>query len=156
MVPPAGRRLPCPSVRTPNLRRRRAPIFAVIAVAGLLLAGCNQSNEPTAYDDTTQANFLQGCTGESTDTTVASADYCQCAYQYFVDNVPFDADAAKEAGLPEQPNFKQVNEDLTKADDAMPDAIEQDIAAACGTSAAPGPDTGGPTTTAATGTSLAQ
>lgn len=131
---------------------------AALALAGLLLAGCAQGNEPTAYDETTQANFIQGCTGEGTGTTGASSDYCECAYGYFVDNVPFDAEAAKEAGLPEDPNFVAVNDALEKADDAMPESLEQAIAAACGTSDQPGPDTGGPTTssTAPTGTSAPQ
>jgi hypothetical protein len=132
-------------------------MLAAIAVTGLLLAGCSQGNEPTAYDETTEANFIQGCTGEGTGATGASSDYCQCAYRYFVDNVPFDADAAKEAGLPEEPNFVAVNDALEQADDAMPESLEQAIAASCGTSGRPGPDTGGPTTSStATGTSAPQ
>jgi hypothetical protein len=117
-------------------------MLAAIAVTGLLLAGCSQGNEPTAYDETTEANFIQGCTGEGTGATGAS----------------FDADAAKEAGLPEEPNFVAVNDALEQADDAMPESLEQAIAASCGTSGRPGPDTGGPTTssTAATGTSAPQ
>jgi hypothetical protein len=130
-------------------------MLAVLAVAGLLLAGCNQGNQPTAYDEVTEDNFIQGCTGEGTGSTGADPDYCQCAYRYFVDKVPFDADAAKEAGLPEEPNFVQVNDALKQADDAMPESIEQAIAAECGTSATTGPDTGGPTT-ASTGTSAPQ
>jgi len=101
-------------------------------VVGLTLAGCSQDNTPTAYDEVTEANFMQGCTGADTGEQGASEDYCRCAYQWFVDNVPINAEAATEQGLPEEPNFTQLNKDLSNDPEALPADIRDALATTCG------------------------
>lgn len=59
-------------------------------MASGVLAGCTEpSNAPTAYDDQTRANFVNGCTGgyRGSDTTLAAQSTCECAYNWLVDNV---------------------------------------------------------------------
>lgn len=116
----------------------------------LSVAGCSQDNTPTAYGEVTETNFLQGCTGEGTGERGASGDYCRCAYQWFVDNVPVNAEAAKEQGLPEEPNFVQLNDELSKDPNALPAGIRDGLAEACGSGATGGtaPGTSAPGTSA--------
>jgi hypothetical protein len=138
-------------------RRRRAPLLFVLVGAVALLAGaCNQSNTPTAYDDTTQKQFLAGCTGNTSDdaetgntqnasddppTTLASQDACQCAYDWLVINVPYN-DANKDTpitieGVGSQnftytdKTFQGINDDLADNPDNMPDQIKSGLADAC-------------------------
>jgi hypothetical protein len=136
--------------------RRRLALVALLG--GLALTACSPpSNEPDAYDDTTRTNFIQGCTGIVTEGTAidastssvgagADADTCECQYNWFVDNVPFDADAATAAGKPW--NFVDLNQQLEDDPNSMPDEIKQGLQAACGGDGAPA------TTEAQAGTTL--
>lgn len=78
-------------------RARRLPLVAGFAVAALAVAGCVPENTPPAYDDVVRGEFIQACTGnlpetDETTTSLASQGFCECAYQAFVDNIPYDED----------------------------------------------------------------
>jgi hypothetical protein len=106
-------------------------VLGLLAAAVLAGAACGvPSNAPEAYNDTVQANFVQGCTGEvqetgGTTTTLATADYCRCAYGVFVAQVPYNDDSrddSRYAGYPaEAPTFTALNADVANQDD--PDSV---------------------------------
>lgn len=131
-------------------RMRPRPVLAALALCGLLAAGCTTpSNEPDSYDDTTRANFLEGCTGIVTEGTGADAStssigegadlaVCECQYDWFVQNVPFDADAAEAAGLGrDAPNFVELNQQVQDDPESLPENIRQAMRA-CADGTAPG------------------
>jgi hypothetical protein len=121
-------------------RPRPRTLLAALAVAVLALTACNPpSNEPDAYDDVTQSNFLQGCTGIVTEGTAldastssigsgASRAVCECQYEYFVTNVPFDSAAAEEAGAgPDAPNFVELNQQVEDDPESLPQDIKDGL-----------------------------
>lgn len=78
-------------------RPRRSLALGLVGFAALGLVACAPNNTPTSYDDVAESSFLQSCTGDApeyngTSTTLAGPDYCGCAYQVFVENVPFNED----------------------------------------------------------------
>jgi hypothetical protein len=130
--------------RPPSSRSRRR--FAVVAVIALALVGvaCNPpSNEPDEYDDTTRSNFLEGCTGIVTEGTALDAStssigegadpsVCECQYEWFVDNLPFDSDAAEQQGQgPDAVNFVELNQQLEDDPNSMPEDIQSSLRTAC-------------------------
>jgi hypothetical protein len=150
-------------------RPRPRTLVAVLAIAIVALTGCNPpSNEPDAYDDVTRSNFLQGCTGIVTEGTAidastssigagASQAVCECQYDYFVQNVPFDSDAAEEAGLgPDAANFVELNQQVENDPGSLPQDIKDGLQACAdsggesqsGSTVAP-PETPAPDDTAA-------
>ncbi len=147
--------------------RSRRAAFGVALSASLVvaLAGCSTpSNTPEAYDDTVKTNFMNGCTatappaktGETGESLGdgASDQYCECAYNWFVNNVPYSDSTASEGQAPANPafaafDFKTINADLADDPEAMPEEIKTALAEACGTSEDPG--TPGSTTPAASG-----
>ena len=107
--------------------RRGAPRrrwLVALAATALVVAGCSvPSNNPEGYGDAVRANFISGCTGDipetgGTTTTLASGDFCSCAYEVFVDTMPYDDDARSAyAGYPSDgPTFTQFNDELGKSD----------------------------------------
>jgi len=137
--------------------RRRAPLLVVLlAVVALLGTSCKQDNTPSEYNSVTQQNFIDGCTGNTSDdgatgntanagngpaTTLAPQSACECAYNWIVVNVPYN-DANKDNpvtvdGIGEQnftytdKTFKAINDDLTNNPGNMPDEIQQGLAKAC-------------------------
>lgn len=143
-------------------RPKRAAFGAVVALSFIGIVGCSTpSNTPTAYDSTVEDNFIDGCTatappastGETGESLGQGADeeYCQCAYNWFVNNVQYDAPGEGEAaqGNPAYAawNFKSLNSDLADDPNSMPPEIQTALADACGTSAEPkSPGTTTPTT----------
>jgi hypothetical protein len=150
----------------PRLRSRSA--LVLLLVAGFTLTACNPpSNEPDAYDDVSKANFIEGCTGvvtvgtaESASTSIVSdgapAAVCECEYQWFVDNVPFDSAAAEEQGKgPDDLTFEELNEQLGDNANSMPQDIQDSLKSACqdggsspGTAESQSGSTGSPNDTA--------
>ena len=145
-------------------RRRRAGVTRLLVAVGAVvaLAGCTvPSNAPTAYDDAVKANFVQGCVGDipetnNTTTTLAASDFCGCAYDIFVDQVPFNDDA--RSAFPnyptDAPTFTTFNDELTKSDtpqsvwETLPQTVRDDLATC---PVPPGPVApGGTSTTVAT------
>lgn len=145
VLPEVGRRAGSPVGSLPTSgRRRRSGMVRLLVAAGALvaLAGCTvPSNAPTAYDDAVKANFVQGCVGDipetnNTTTTLAASDFCGCAYDIFVDQVPFNDDA--RSAFPnyptDAPTFTTFNDELTKSDtpqsvwETLPQPVRDDLA----------------------------
>jgi hypothetical protein len=138
-APKVGR--PVPAVARRRSGRRVSQVLAAVGVVAAL-AGCSvPSNTPTAYDDAVRANFVQGCTGDipetnNTTTTLAAEDFCTCAYEVFVDQVPYNDDA--RAAFPnypaDAPTFTTFNDELSKSDtpdtvwDTLPQSVRDDLA----------------------------
>ena len=162
---PTSRHLPSRHLTGRHLTGRRPTgvaraLFAAAAVVAL--AGCSvPSNTPAAYDDAVKANFIEGCSGNipetgNTTTTLASADYCSCAYDVFVDQVPFNDDArdAFPDYPSEAPTFTAFNDELTRSDnpqsvwEKLPQSVRDDLAT-CPVPPGPVAPGGGSTTTTA-------
>lgn len=139
--------------RGPLVRR-----FAPLVIGAAAVAGCSvPSNAPDGYDDQVQASFVMGCTGDvpetdGTTTTLASTSSCECAYDVFVAQVPYDDDARDDeayAGYPaEAPTFRTLDDEADGNAEASND-LPQDVRDAIG--ACKGEETGplSPTTTEA-------
>lgn len=73
--------------------RSRVRIVALLAMAGLA-AGCAASNEPESYTDTVESNFMTACVDANelagSDGLADGERYCQCLYDTFRTNVPYD------------------------------------------------------------------
>lgn len=137
-------------------RSRRVRTLGLALALAAVLAGCSQpSNTPEGYDDTTKSNFLQGCTelavtGADESTTTSSLgeglseEVCTCAYDWIVQNVPFD-------------DFKTLDDQLRDDPQAVPATIVDGLRGACpgwGETTSVGPTTSSTPTTAGAGTSI--
>lgn len=123
--------------------RRWRSALVVSAVVVLAAAGCSvPSNSPSGYDAAVRANFIEGCTGDipetgGTTTTLASTDFCECAYEVFVDLVPYNDDAREDSAFAaypaDAPSFTKFNDELSKADDpatvyaTLPENVRQEL-----------------------------
>jgi hypothetical protein len=125
-----------------RLRPRSLVGLAVLSLVAL--SACSPpSNTPDAYDDVTEANFVEGCTGIVTTGTAADAstssvapgaseDVCRCQYNWFVQNMPFDQQAAEDAGDgPDALNFKELNQQLQDDPTSMPQDVQDSLRSAC-------------------------
>jgi hypothetical protein len=132
-------------------RRVKAGVVGLVALSALTLGACSQANTPEEYNTLTQQNFLESCTNyyfDNTDDTLARTDntvkadvtapdqgQCQCAYDVFVQKMPINETAAKDAQWAGYtgPNFTGLNSQLktdpTKGWDSVPDDIKSDVAA---------------------------
>jgi hypothetical protein len=131
----------------PRLRPRRSGLALLVLGATLLTACSPPSNEPDEYNDVTRANFIQGCTGivtigtdQDAETSIvgegADESVCECQYQWFVDNLPFDSDAAKAAGQGDDATtFVELNQQLEENPNSMPDLVKEGLESSCGDSA---------------------
>jgi hypothetical protein len=139
----------------------------LLVVGAAVLTACSPpSNAPQAYDDVTKANFVQGCTGvvtigtdQDAETSIvgegADTSTCECQYDWFVQNVPFDSEAAGASGQGENAlTFTELNQQLQDDPQSMPDSIKEGLESSCGSSAT---SSGGPsgTTEAQSGTTVA-
>jgi hypothetical protein len=114
---------------------RKAVAVGGAALLVVALAACSTpSNTPSAYDDATQANFVEGCT--ATDATGGSVgqgqspETCQCKYEWFVGNVPYSPDTAGEGYSGD--TFTGLQSQMHSNPDSMPTQIADDLAQACG------------------------
>lgn len=87
--------LAAPARGSVRRRPRRSVALGFVGIAAMGLVACAPDNTPTSYDAVAESSFLQSCTGDApeyngTSTTLAGTDYCGCAYQVFVENVPFN------------------------------------------------------------------
>ena len=120
----------------------------VVALVGL--GACKApSNAPSDYDALTEENFIDGCTAESPppDTTDlgtgASPEYCQCVYNWYVNNLPY----SEGNGSYDNSTFKGLNSSLSKEPEGLPQSIKDAVGESCGTSeASKTPGTTTPTT----------
>jgi hypothetical protein len=131
--------------------RRTVSLLLLVGVLALLGAACNTNNTPTTYnaqDNLVQTNFVDGCTGQGTGTTLAPTNACTCAINWIVANVPYD-DANKKApttvqGLDGQDisqtfspdysdqTFKAIDSDLANHPENLPQFVKDGLASACG------------------------
>jgi len=149
------------------MSRSRTPfLVALVASLALLGAGCKQpSNTPSAYDSTTETNFVHGCTGQGSGTTLASQDACQCAYDWLVQNVPYNSTNQQTPTTIATANgeisqnfinlddatFSSINSAIASNPDSVPQAVQNGMAKACaprGWKQPQGSSSGGPTTSA--------
>jgi hypothetical protein len=148
---------------SPSRSRRRFALAALL-VAAFVTTACNPpSNEPDEYNETSRSNFMQGCTGIATEGTAVDAptssigegapeSVCECQYDWFVENVPFDSEAAEQAGEgPDAVNFVELNQQLGDDPNSMPEDIQNSLRTACPNDGGTTPGTG----EAQTGTSVA-
>ncbi len=75
---------------------RRAVVVAVIGL-GLVVAGCGKS-APSDYNDATEQTFIETCTDQA-----GEQDVCQCAYDSFKRDIPFDRFQRVDDRLRENP-----------------------------------------------------
>jgi hypothetical protein len=94
-------------------RTLRLSLLLFTLSGALVAVGCAPNNNPTAYNETTQANFMEGCTGNfpGSGTTLASNTYCECAYQVFVKNMSID-------------DFNKLNSELKDDQSKLPQNVQ--------------------------------
>jgi hypothetical protein len=88
---------PAAPARSRRRRRRRVPAL-VLGVLTLLLiaAGCKQDNTPQFYNSVTHDNFVTGCQGGSTNTSLAGPNLCECMYTVLTKTVPASSEDLKK------------------------------------------------------------
>jgi hypothetical protein len=122
------------------MARSRSRLVAPAALAALVLAttACGlPDNTPAAYDDQVKAEFVQGCTGripetDGTTTTLASTDFCGCAYDAFVENIPYNEDSRGDHPGYSGITFVDFNNELkSEPTTPMPQVVADQISADC-------------------------
>lgn len=78
---------------------RRAVVLGVLAVA-LVISGCGDDT-PTEYNAEVEENFIQTCTDQGGEDL---QDVCQCAYEAFEENIPFERFQRVDERLADDPN----------------------------------------------------
>ncbi|MCY3663251.1 MAG: hypothetical protein OXH28_10620 [bacterium] len=105
---------------SPRSRRRpRLILLAACAAVALLLAACFDEGAPTSFDDTVEANFLNGCElAAEADPQISpvALRYCGCAYDRVRTEISFD-------------DFKQLDDDVKDDPDKIIDDDEESAAA---------------------------
>jgi hypothetical protein len=145
-------------LRSPLTARRRAPlVVSGFALLLLVATGCHQDNTPQFYNSLTKDNFVQGCIGGSTGTTLASSSLCDCMYTVVTGMVPASgADEkanTKKYGNYNGPNFQQINSQVKSNPNKVPSDVQDAWSKSCGsegyigTTTTTAQPTGGPTTT---------
>jgi hypothetical protein len=144
-------------LRSPLTSRRRAPlVVAGFALLLLVATGCHQDNTPQFYNSLTKDNWVQGCIGGSTGTTLATSSLCDCMYTVVTGMVPAsNADAKanpKKYGNYTGPNFQQLNSQVKSNPNKVPSDLQDEWARTCASEGYNGTtttttSTGGPTTT---------
>jgi hypothetical protein len=86
---------------------RRAVVLGVVALA-LVLSGCGD-DEPSDYDAEVEESFLQTCTDQGGDDL---QDVCQCAYDSFEREIPFDRFQRVDERLADDPDAQLPDEFL--------------------------------------------
>jgi hypothetical protein len=129
-------------------RRLGATLAGTAAVLALGLTACAPSNTPTSYDSAVvEQNFLEGCLNRYVnlvDDTLAVTDdtlspdiaggtqqQCECQFQVFVDQVPFNSDDTSKPGYV-GPNFSDLNKSLQgdnggEALNTLPTDVQDDL-----------------------------
>ncbi len=123
-----------------GLRRLAAPV-ALAALVVILVAGCSvPSNTPGDYDDTTKAQFIEGCTAtDNQGNSIGNGStpaYCECAYNWISSNYPYSQDTAQPgySGI----TFSDLNNSLRNDPGAMPAELTDQLADNCDQSGSTG------------------
>ncbi|MCB9373022.1 MAG: hypothetical protein H6518_09600 [Microthrixaceae bacterium] len=119
---------------------RRAVVLGVVAAA-LVLSGCGD-DAPSDYNADVEESFLQTCTDQGGDDL---QDVCQCAYDSFEEQIPFDRFQRVDERLSEDPDAELPDDFL----DLYTDCVIQDGGGSAGTTPQlpTTTTTAGPTTT---------
>jgi len=100
-------------------RRPRIILLACCAGVALLLAACFDEGAPTSFDDTVEANFLDGCElAAEADPQISpvAPRYCGCAYDRVRTEMSFE-------------DFKTLDDDVKDDPDNIIDDDEESAAA---------------------------
>ncbi|MBL8778685.1 MAG: hypothetical protein JNK12_22335 [Acidimicrobiales bacterium] len=116
---------------------RRAVVLGVVALA-LVLSGCGD-DAPSDYNAEVEENFLQTCTDQGGDDL---QQVCQCAYDSFEREIPFDRFQRVDERLADDPDAQLPDEFL----DLYTDCVIQSGGGSAGTT----PELPTTTTTATT------
>ena len=95
---------------------RRAVVLGVLAVA-LVISGCGDDT-PTEYNAEVEENFIQTCTDQGGEDL---QDVCQCAYEAFEENIPFERFQRVDHRRAGDPNAELPHDFL----DLYPDCVIQ-------------------------------
>ena len=101
----AGSRLAAPRKHTARVLAG----LAVLALGGLLLAGCGGSGEPEEYNATVEDNYVRGCEisiAESNPQIGDAIAVCECAYEKIAREVEFE-------------DFKELDDELREDIEAL-------------------------------------
>ncbi len=122
---------------------RRAVVLGVVAVA-LAISGCGK-DAPSDYNAEVEKNFIETCTDQGGD---GLRDVCQCAYDSFVREIPFDRFQRVDERLADDPQAELPDDFL----DLYTDCVIQAGGGSAGSTPTLPTTTIAPTTTVAPGT----
>ena len=126
-----------PSAPARSRRRHRLPAL-VLGVLTLLLiaAGCKQDNTPQFYNSVTHDNFVTGCQGGSTNTSLASPSLCECMYTVLTKTVPASSEDLKKNPTKYKnyhgKTLNQIESDVKSHPSDLPPSLDQAWAEQCG------------------------
>jgi hypothetical protein len=100
--------------------RRRIAFFACLLAFASVLAGCGD-DEPDDYNADVEDEYLRLCEGQSADPEAGAV--CQCAYDKFVEEIPFDQFQTFFESLQDDPNTTLPDEIVNLHSDCV---LEQD------------------------------
>jgi hypothetical protein len=134
---PARTRPPAPTRRRP--RRRVLAAIGVGASLLFLAAACKQDNTPLYYDNppgVIQNNFVTGCQGGSTGTTLADLDTCKCMFSVVEKTIPASSDDLKKNPSKYGAHYSgktlpQIESDLKNDPHKIPSSLSDAWAAQC-------------------------
>ena len=86
---------------------RRAAVLGVVSLA-LVISGCGK-DAPSDYNAEVEKNFIETCTDEGGDDL---QDVCQCAYDSFEREIPFDRFQRVDERLADDPDAQLPDEFL--------------------------------------------
>ena len=86
---------------------RRAVVLGVVSLA-LVISGCGK-DEPSDYNAEVEKNFIETCTDEGGGDL---QDVCQCAYDSFEREIPFDRFQRVDERLADDPEAQLPDEFL--------------------------------------------
>lgn len=85
----------------------RRAVVPVMVAAALVISGCGK-DEPTDYNDATESTFLKTCREDYG----GSDSVCECAYQGFVENIPYGRFKRVDDRLAQDPSM-ELPDDFT-------------------------------------------
>ena len=129
--------------------RRRIAFFGCLLALAVVLAGCGD-DKPDDYDAEVEDNFVRDCVEQNSGENAEAV--CQCAYDKFREEIPFDRFSEVDEELQDDPETTLPDDFVNLYTDCV---LEQDSAGLTTPTLPPGSTTttapaGGPATTATT------
>ena len=98
-----------PMLASPFARAFLVVLSSLVVIA--LVTGCTgRPSTPDQYGDTTERNFLRGCTDEAEGVSDID-EVCRCTYDAIVEEIPYD-------------EFKRVNSELSDNPARLPEPFQ--------------------------------